>query len=329
MRPSTPTVDALEAGLLALQLVDDLGREAVPFGPAQVHPQQHLGPVGRLGAAGARADRQQRVRVRRTRRRTAGRSARARSRLEQAVVLARPRSASKLGVADSGQLGELEEVVGPAPRGRATSRSRSRRPSASRRTVWAARWSSQKSGRAVSCVELGEASASLAPRSKTPRGRPDRGRPGRGWRRRPPSSRRLQVLEQDRAQLDDAQRGLAPGDDGVHAGTVAVVGADAAVAVAVERRGVTARTGSHARRRSDRRTTSSSACFTRSLAPSGHRPGLGNDCTSTECRATCADRRFGTYGLGRSGSSPCGKYTGRAPSPTRRVSGQERSRSTG
>ena len=57
-----PAVDldghALEARLLALLLVDDLGREAVPLGPAQVHPQEHLGPVGRLGAAGAGADRQ-------------------------------------------------------------------------------------------------------------------------------------------------------------------------------------------------------------------------------------------------------------------------------
>ena len=51
---------ALEAGLLALLLVDDLGREAVPLGPAQVHPQQHLRPVGRLGPAGAGADREQR-----------------------------------------------------------------------------------------------------------------------------------------------------------------------------------------------------------------------------------------------------------------------------
>jgi hypothetical protein len=31
----------------------------VPFGPAQVHAQDHLGPVGRFRAAGARADRQQ------------------------------------------------------------------------------------------------------------------------------------------------------------------------------------------------------------------------------------------------------------------------------
>ena len=58
-----PAVDrdghALEAGLLAFLLVEDLGREAVPLRPAEVHPQEHLGPVGRLGAAGAGADREE------------------------------------------------------------------------------------------------------------------------------------------------------------------------------------------------------------------------------------------------------------------------------
>jgi hypothetical protein len=33
----------------------------VALGPAEVHPQEHLRPVGGLGAAGARADRQDRV----------------------------------------------------------------------------------------------------------------------------------------------------------------------------------------------------------------------------------------------------------------------------
>ena len=59
-----PPVDrdghALEAGLLPLLLVEDLGREAVALGPAQVHPEEHLGPVGRLRSAGARADREER-----------------------------------------------------------------------------------------------------------------------------------------------------------------------------------------------------------------------------------------------------------------------------
>ena len=50
----------------------------------------------------------------------------------------------------------------------------------------------------------------------------------------------LQILEQDRAQLDQAQRGLASGDDGVYARTVGVVRADAAVAIAVEGGGVAA-----------------------------------------------------------------------------------------
>jgi hypothetical protein len=60
----SPAVDrhghAFEPRLLALLLVEDLGRETVALGPAQVHPQEHLGPVGRLGPAGAGADRQER-----------------------------------------------------------------------------------------------------------------------------------------------------------------------------------------------------------------------------------------------------------------------------
>ena len=51
----------------------------------------------------------------------------------------------------------------------------------------------------------------------------------------------LQILEQDRAQLDEPQRRLASGDDGVHTGAVGVVRADATVAVAVEGRRVAAR----------------------------------------------------------------------------------------
>ena len=50
-----------------------------------------------------------------------------------------------------------------------------------------------------------------------------------------------QILEQDWPQLDESQGRLASGDDGVHAGTVAVVGANAAVAIAIERRCVAAR----------------------------------------------------------------------------------------
>ena len=51
----------------------------------------------------------------------------------------------------------------------------------------------------------------------------------------------LQILEQDRAQLDEPQCRLASGDYGVHARAIPVVWADTTVAVAVQRRGVAAR----------------------------------------------------------------------------------------
>jgi hypothetical protein len=63
--------------------------------------------------------------------------------------------------------------------------------------------------------------------------------PGRGRLPRPSVSV-LKVLEQDRTELDESEGRLAPGDDGVHAWTISVVGADAAVAIAIEGGGVTA-----------------------------------------------------------------------------------------
>ena len=114
-----------------------------------------------------------------------------------------------------------------------------RRPSASRRIFWARRWSFQNSGSLVSASSWATR-CSFASRSKTPRGRPD---PlGQAANRgRVHSVAGLEVLEQDRTELDQPKGGLAPGDDGVHAGTVAVVRADAAVAVTVERCRVAAR----------------------------------------------------------------------------------------
>jgi hypothetical protein len=88
------------------------------------------------------------------------------------------------------------------------------------------------------CVELGDApflglEVKDAPRST------GSARPGRGpWMR--PLVPGLEVLQQDRTELDESEGRLAPGDDGVHAGTVRVVGAHAAVAVTVEGRRVTA-----------------------------------------------------------------------------------------
>ena len=52
---------ALEPGFVARLIVDHLALEAAALGPAQVHAQQHLGPVLRLGAAGAGMDRDDRV----------------------------------------------------------------------------------------------------------------------------------------------------------------------------------------------------------------------------------------------------------------------------
>jgi hypothetical protein len=80
---------------------------------------------------------------------------------------------------------------------------------------------------------------SRAGRSKTPRGRPDPlDEIAEGGRVHLVPD--LEVLEQDRAELDEPKGCLAPGDDGVHTGTIAVVGADAAIAVAVKRCGIAA-----------------------------------------------------------------------------------------
>ena len=57
--------------------------------------------------------------------------------------------------------------------------------------------------------------------------------PGRGSQPAPLRAA-SRILEKDRPKLDEAQRALAPGDYGVHAGAVGVVGADAAVAVAIQ-----------------------------------------------------------------------------------------------
>jgi hypothetical protein len=88
-------------------------------------------------------------------------------------------------------------------------------------------------------IQLGDACLTCCEVKDAPRSTVS-GPPGRGWPTRPLGARGLSFLEQDRTELDEAQSALAPGDDGVHAGTVAVVGADAAVAVAVQRSRVAA-----------------------------------------------------------------------------------------
>ncbi len=52
---------ALEAGLVARLIVDELAPEAAALRPAHVHAEQHLRPVLRFGSAGARVNRHDRV----------------------------------------------------------------------------------------------------------------------------------------------------------------------------------------------------------------------------------------------------------------------------
>ena len=114
----------------------------------------------------------------------------------------------------------------------------SRSASASRRTFWASRWSSQKPGSAP----LPSRSArrrSRPARSKTPRGRGDPGgevADGRLVHLAPCSH----LLEQLRPELQDPERRLAAGDDGVHTGAIRIVRTWPAVAVAIEPGGVAA-----------------------------------------------------------------------------------------
>ena len=57
VRPFDRERRVLDPAALARLQVDELGLEAAALGPAQVHAQQHLRPVLRLGAARARMDR--------------------------------------------------------------------------------------------------------------------------------------------------------------------------------------------------------------------------------------------------------------------------------
>ena len=229
---------ALEAGLLALGLVDDLGPEAVPLGPAEVHPQEHLGPVGRLRAARSGADREDRVPL---------------------VVLAREEERGPLalelrreGVGVAVDLGDELGVVGLGREvrelaqrvGARDSRSRPQgdlRPEAvglragpSGRRAGRPRSRARRSGRRARRGVLPSGEVKDAPRSRRIRSARSRSsarsiRPGlaTSWSRigRSSISRRAVLL---RATTGFTQ------------GQYAVVGADAAVAVAVERGGVAA-----------------------------------------------------------------------------------------
>ena len=163
--------DALDAGLLALGLVQDLRAEPVAFGPAQVHSKEHRRPVGRLRTARPGADRQKGVAL---------------------VVLAaeeqlaagdgvlglqrrRTRSRCRRGRTSPlppGQGRAVRVSIERRPGGAATAPAPSRSPSASRSSFWAARWSSQNPG-SPTCASSSARRSSFAGRSKTPRGRLD------------------------------------------------------------------------------------------------------------------------------------------------------------
>src|SRR5436309_2280082 len=57
VRSSNLDRHALDAGLFAWCLVENIDAESVAFTPTQIHAQEHLRPVLGLGAAGAGVDR--------------------------------------------------------------------------------------------------------------------------------------------------------------------------------------------------------------------------------------------------------------------------------
>jgi hypothetical protein len=207
-------------------------------GPAQVHAQEHLGPVGGLGATGAGTDRED------------GRSFVVLAGEQQGgpfpreVLFERRRVLLELGLelGVGGFIEQLErdlEVVGARQQ---ISPGVDLGPEAVglAEDFLGAALVVPEAGFLGQRLELGDAlglglEVKDAPRST------GSVQPGRGRRRRPliPD---LEILEQQRPQLDEPQGRLAPRDDGVDAGTVAVVRADPAVAVTIKGRSVAAGT---------------------------------------------------------------------------------------
>jgi hypothetical protein len=208
----------------------------VALGPAEVHPEEHLGPVGRLGPAGAGADREDRSASVVLAREEEGGALAAEVALElgrRSVELGR-----QLGIA--GFLDELEGRQEVVDAGLETTPELDLRAQVVRfaEDLLGAALVVPEPGLAGQRLQLGDTPLLRLEVKDAPRSTGS-ARPGREpWRR--PLVPRLEVLQQDRAELDQAKGRLAPGDDGVHAGTVRVVRADAAVAVTVESRGVTA-----------------------------------------------------------------------------------------
>ena len=85
---------AVDPGLVALLVVDDLGLEAAALAPAQVHAQEHLRPVLRVVAARARVDADDGVRVVDGAREHPGELGVAHPRVERRELRRRPRRSS-------------------------------------------------------------------------------------------------------------------------------------------------------------------------------------------------------------------------------------------
>jgi len=206
-------------------------------GPAEVHPEEHLRPVRGLGPAGAGADRQDRGLL----------VVLAREQELGALALEVPQEGRALAVAFRGELGIgrfLDELAEGLEVGRAAEEPGPQLDLGAEGVGFAKDLLRRplvvpESGRAGQVFELGESLLSGWEVKDAPRSTGS-ARPGRGRQQRP-SVPDLEILEQDRTELDQSEGRLAPGDDGVHAGAVGVVGTDATVAITVERRRVAAR----------------------------------------------------------------------------------------
>jgi len=202
----------------------------MPLGPAEVHPEEHLRPVGGLRAAGAGADREdgrplivlaveEQLRPLAGEVAFEGRALSVELGAQLGIIGLLEELGGRLEVGDSGQQAGPQLDLGAEAIGLA-------------KDLLGGALIVPEPGFAGQRLQLGEASLSCRKVKDAPRSTGS-APPGRGRLQRPSVSG-LEILEQDRTELDESEGRLAPGDDGVHAGTVAVVGADAAVAVAVE-----------------------------------------------------------------------------------------------
>jgi hypothetical protein len=209
----------------------------MPLRPPQVHPEEHLGPVGRFRAAGAGADRENRAAAVVLAAEEQGGSFSTEVALERRGGPIELRGQLRI----AGLLNELEGREQIVDAGLEPAPQLDLGPEAVglAEDLLGTSLVVPEPGFAGQRLELGDPAFLRRKVKDAPRSTGS-ARPGRGlWTR--PLVPGLEVLQQDRTELDQAQGRLAPGDDGVHAGTVGVVGAHAAVAVTVERRCVAAR----------------------------------------------------------------------------------------